>query len=229
MTTEHFRASDGFEVGIYRAAPSSGARVPGLLVFPSIFGITDELAEHADEIAATGALVIVIDPFARTADPGGLGESERDRAIARMSGLDFARVTQDFRELLAALKSDSTCNGKLVGLGICLGGPFAFAAAADGELDGVATWHGSRMSGVVERAGEVKCPVRMDFGDEDPVVPADELAKIRQACAAIDDFEIRVHAGAGHGFSHTGWSGHRPEVMAQARRELGGLLAALRD
>ena len=31
-----------------------------------------------------------------------------------------------------------------------------------------------------------------------------------------------------HGFSHTGWADHRPEVMAQARPDLEKLLAALR-
>jgi len=70
--------------------------------------------------------------------------------------------------------------------------------------------------------------VLMDFGDEDPVVPADELAAIETACKVIDDVRIRVHAGAGHGFSHTGWSAHRPEAMAQARPDLEKMLAALR-
>jgi carboxymethylenebutenolidase len=212
----------------YRADPAAAGPVPGLIIFPSIFGISPELAEHADEIAATGAIVVVFDPFVRSADPGGFEEGDRERAFKRMGSIDFKRMTADFREVLAALKADPACNGRVVGLGICLGGSFVFNAAADGELEGVATWHGSRMSGVIDRASEVKCPVLMDFGDEDPVAPVEEIEKIRAACAAIDDFRLRVHPGAGHGFSHTGWSGHRPEVMAQARPDLEKMIAALR-
>ena len=223
-----WRASDGAEIGIQRSAPDDGGSYPGLIIFPSIFGVTDELAEHADQIAATGAVVLAFDPLSRSDDPGGLGESDRERAIARIGGADFGRMTRDFRELLAALKQDPACNGRVVGLGICLGGPFVFNAAADSELDGVATWHGSRMGNVVGRASEVKCPVLMDFGDEDPVAPPEEIAKIEGACEAIEDFTLRVHAGAGHGFSHTGWSAHRPEVMAIVRPGLEKMLAALR-
>lgn len=228
MNTTSFTASDGAALTLYRAAPPAGGPHPGLVIFPSIFSITDELAEHADQIAATGALVVVLDPFSRTDDPGGLPEAERERAFKRMANLDFKRTTADFRELLAATKTDPACNGRAVGLGICLGGPFVWNAAADGELDGVATWHGSRMGAVMGRAQHVRCPVIMDFGDEDPVAPMEEIEKIRAACAPIPEFTLRVHAGAGHGFSHTGWSAHRPDVMAQARPDLEKLLAGLR-
>jgi carboxymethylenebutenolidase len=221
-------ASDGAEIGIHRSAPAAGGPYPGLIVFPSIFGVTGELVEHAAQIAATGAVVLAFDPFARGDDPGPLEEADRERAFARMGGMDFGRATRDFRELLAALKEDPACNGRVVGLGICLGGPFVFNAAADSELEGVATWHGSRLGAVVDRAAEVRCPVIMDFGDADPVVPAEELAKIESACGAIVDFRMRVHPRAGHGFSHTGWSDHRPDVMVQARADLERLLATLR-
>ncbi len=224
-----WRASDGVEIEIQRSAPDDGATYPGLIIFPSIFGVTEELVEHVAQLAATGAVVLAFDPLARSDDPGPLGESDRDRAIARMGGADFGRMSRDFRELLAALKQDPACNGRVIGLGICLGAPFVFNAAADSELDGVATWHGSRMGDVVGRAAEVKCPVLMDFGDEDPVAPLEEIAKIETACAAIDDFTLRIHPGAGHGFSHTGWSDYRPEAMALARPGLEKMLAALRS
>ena len=228
LTGKTFRASDGAEIGIHRSAPEGDGRVPGLIIFPSIFGVTGELAQHADEIAATDAVVLAFDPFARSDDPGGLEEADRERAFARMGNMDFGRVTRDFRELLAALKQDPACNGRVVGLGICLGGPFVFNAAADSELDGVAIWHGSRMGNVVGRASEVKCPVLMDYGDEDPVAPPEEIAKVESACEVIDDVRIRIHPGAGHGFSHTGWPGYFPEVMAMARPDLEKMLAALR-
>ena len=224
-----FESSDGVAVGVHRREPDDPGRYPGLVVFPSIFGVTDELKAHASQLADVGALVVVFDPFARSEDPGGLGESDRERAFARMKSVDFGRLDRDFRELIAALKRDPVCNGRVVGLGICLGGPFVFNAAADHELDGVATWHGSRMGNVVGRAADVRCPVIMDYGDEDPIAPPEELEKVEKACGVVDDFTFRVHPGAGHGFSHTGWSGHDPKAMSAALGDLGKLLASLRD
>ena len=228
LAGQRFHASDGAEIGIYRAAPSNSGSHPGLIIFPSIFGVTEELEQHANEIARTGALVLALDPFARVEDSGGLAEVDRERAFKRMGAVDFARVNQDFRELLAALKQDQQCNGRVVGLGICLGGGFVWNAAADGELQGGATWHGSRMGSVMDRAADLGCPVIMDFGDEDPVVPPEEIEKIQNACKVIDRCVIRVHRGAGHGFSHTGWDDHRPGVMAIARPDLEKMLAELR-
>lgn len=225
---ETFKASDGAEVGIYRCASDADGRYPGLIIFPSIYSVTDGLAGQVDRIASSGAVVLAFDPFARSQDAGGLAESDRDRAIARMQGIDFGRITRDFRELIAALKRDPACNGRVMGLGICLGGPFVFNAAADHELDAIATWHGSRMGHVVGRAAEVKCPVLMDYGDKDEIAPPEEIAKVVSACEVIDEFRLRVHPGAGHGFSQAGWSGYAPEVMAVALPDLMEMLAALR-
>lgn len=185
-----FEASDGAQVEIHRAAPEGQDRYPGLIIFPSIFGITEELSQNADQIAASGVVVLVFDPFARGKDSGGLGEADRERAFARMQGIDFGRINLDFRELIVSLKQDPACNGRVVGLGVCLGGPFAFNAAADQELDGLVTWHGSRMGNAVGRAAEVKCPVLMDYGDQDEIAPPEEIAKIKSACEVIDDCHI---------------------------------------
>ena len=50
---------------------------------------------------------------------------------------------------------------------------------------------------------------------------------IRDAFADADHVQVRVYPGAGHGFSHTGWDGHDPAAMAEARPALEQLLAGL--
>jgi len=224
-----FSTSDGAGISVYRADPPGHGPRPGLLIVPSIFAITDELAAHADEIAATGVVVVTFDPFARGDDPGPLGDVDRERAFARMASLDFDRMNQDFRELLADLKSDPACNGRVAGLGICLGAPFVFNAAADGELAAAAFWHGSRMGGLMGRAGEIQCPMLIEFGDADPIAPIEEVLAIRDAFADAKHVQVRVYPGAGHGFSHTGWEDHDPTAMAEARPALEKLLSELRS
>jgi carboxymethylenebutenolidase len=224
-----FNASDGVSISVYRAVPPGQSPRPGLLVAPSILGITDELIAHADEIASTGVVVVAFDPFARGDDPGPLGDADRERAFARMAVLDFKRMDLDFRELLADLKSDPACNGRVAGLGVCLGAPFVFNAAADGELAAAAFWHASRLGGLMGRAGEIRCPMLIEFGDADPIAPIEEVLAIRDAFADACHVQVRVYPGAGHGFSHTGWKDHDPAAMAEARPALEKLLAELRN
>ncbi len=221
-----FSASDGAQLPIYRAAPAAPS--PGLVVFPSIFGVTPELQAHVDDIAAGGALVVAFDPFAR-GDAGPVSESESARAFARVQSLDRKRANLDLRELIDAVRADAACNGKVAVLGICLGGPFMWLAAADGIIDAGAAWHGSRIGQFLDAAADIRCPVALDYGDEDPVAPLAEIESIRAACTGMANIEIRVHPGAGHGFSHTGWQAFRPEAAAAGRQAVDRILAGLRE
>ena len=87
-------------------------------------------------------------------------------------------------------------------LGICFGGPYALLAAADGVVDGVVTWHGTRMEDYLARAAEMRCPMRLHFGSADPFVPQEAVETVRTAFGGRRDVRIIVHAGATHGFSH---------------------------
>jgi dienelactone hydrolase len=68
---QNVEASNGAEVGIHRSAPESDDRYPSLIIFPSIFCVTAELSQHADQLAASGAVVLAFDPFARSEGSGG--------------------------------------------------------------------------------------------------------------------------------------------------------------
>lgn len=75
-------------------------------------------------------------------------------------------------------------------------------AAADGVVDGVVTWHGTRMESYVKRAAEMRCPMRLHFGSADPFVSLEAVEAVRAAFAGHRDVRIIVHDGATHGFSH---------------------------
>ena len=90
----------------------------------------------------------------------------------------------------------------MVALGICFGGPYALLAAADGAVDGVVAWHGTRMEDHIGRAAEMRCPMRLHFGAVDPFVPAKAVDALRHAFAGRADVRFLVHPSATHGFSH---------------------------
>jgi carboxymethylenebutenolidase len=174
--------------------------VAGLVVVPSIFGpapdLLDRLAEFDDR-----ALVAVPDPFWRNG--GGVVPYDRhDAAIARLRGFDLRRCIDDLSAVVDHVRG--RVDGPVVGLGICFGGPFVLRFAAQGRLDGVVTWHGSRMEDHLERASEIACPLRLHFGSADPISPPEAIEKIRSAFATHPDASIVVHPGADHGFSHDG-------------------------
>jgi carboxymethylenebutenolidase len=180
--------------------PASASRAAALLVVPSIFGPAPDLLERLSEFA-DGALLVVPDPFWRTGG-GVVPYDQHDAAVARLRGFELRRCIEDLSAVLDWARARSA--GRVVGLGICFGGPFVLRFAAERRLDGVVTWHGSRMEDHLGRAGEIICPLRLHFGDADPITPPPVIEKIRSTFSAHPDVSIVVHPGADHGFSHDG-------------------------
>jgi carboxymethylenebutenolidase len=174
----------------------------GIAIFPSAFGIGADLEQQMTELAADARAVAAFDPFWR-GDAGFARTNEMPRVMARMQLLDRERAARDLRAVTRWLRAEAGCSS-VIALGICFGGPFALLAAAEGDAQGVVTWHGTALGQHLERAAEMRGPMRLHFGSADPFVPPRELAAIRAAFAGRADVQIVVHDGATHGFSHRG-------------------------
>lgn len=202
---------------------------PALVVVPSIFGVMDDLVEQLGALATDASLAVALDPFWRV-EPGPIPYTEFQRAIARMPPFDRVKGYQDFLAVVEWAREQPGCDGRVVGLGICFGGPFCFIAAADGALQGVVTWHGSRLENYLGRAGEMTCPMSLHFGGSDGFVPESTVDKTREAFAGRGDVEIVVHPGADHGFSHPTGPAYQEAAsaagMAGVRRVLAAAAAA---
>ncbi len=198
-TTEGVAVEDG-AVPTAVLAPEGAGAVPALLVVPSIFGPAPDLLTRLAEFAER-AVVAVPDPFWREG-AGAIPYADRAAAFARLRGFEPGRCLDDLRAVAAWARRRGS--GRLVGLGICFGGPFVLRLASEGLLDGVVTWHGSRMEQHLGGAGAVRCPLRLHFGDADPVTPPAAIEAVRAAFASHPDASIVVHPGADHGFSHDG-------------------------
>jgi carboxymethylenebutenolidase len=171
-----------------------------LVIMPSAFGIGADLEAQMRELAADARAVIAIDPFFRQ-DPGFAPYDDMARAMARLEALDRQRAYRDLRTAIDWARTHEGCPSVVL-LGICFGGPYGLLAAADGVVDGVVTWHGTRMEHQLQRAEEMRCPMRFHFGGADPFVPKDAVQALRTAFAGRDDIHLVVHDGATHGFSH---------------------------
>jgi carboxymethylenebutenolidase len=191
---------DGGAVPTAILGPGDASGIPALVVVPSIFGAAPDLLERLSELADR-ARIAVPDPFWRQG-AGVIPYGDREAAFARLRGFEPGRCLADLGAVVEWARREG--GSRVVGLGICFGGPFVLRLAAEGRLDGVVTWHGSRMEQHLERAGEITCPLRLHFGDADPVSPPAAIEAIRTALASHPDVAIVVHPGAAHGFSHDG-------------------------
>jgi len=191
---------EGATVPTRVVGPEEPGRWPALLVVPSIFGPAPDLIARLTPLADR-ALVAVPDPFWRVGG-GVVPYREHARAIERLGSFELRRCVADLGAVLDWTRE--RCNGRVAVLGICFGGPFVMRFAGEGRLDGVVTWHGSRMENFLDRAADTTCSLRLHFGADDPITPPAAIEKIRAAFAAHPDASISIHPGAAHGYSHDG-------------------------
>ncbi|MCA9540762.1 MAG: dienelactone hydrolase family protein [Myxococcales bacterium] len=188
----------------FDALPVTIARGPhgdaALVIMPSAFSPGPDVEAKMLDLAHEARLCVTYDPFFRT-DPGVVPYADFGRVRARIGALDRPALWRDVQMMIAWARTQPGVE-RVVMLGVCFGGPFALLAAADGLVDGIVTWHGSRMEAFLDRAVEIGCPVRFHFGAVDPFVPPAAVEAVKAAFAAHPDAEIVVHAGATHGFSH---------------------------
>jgi len=206
------RAGESFDG--YLATPAADAPAPGILMITAIFGIDDEMKELADAWAADGFVVSVPDIFWRVM-PGPTVDMEK--AFARYGAFDQEQGMLDMEDLLGDLKAREQCNGKVSMLGFCFGGLYAHLGAARLGIDAAGAFHGTKIGDAINETNKITCPVSFHFGDEDPVVPMDEVAAIKTAYASHSNAEIVVYPGATHNFSMPHKDGYHADAATKSR------------
>ncbi len=181
---------------------AAGSGRPGLVCVPSIYGGNDDLLAQMASVADV-AVTVVMDPFWRV-QPGPIPYEDRDGAFERAGKIDREQTLDDLKAVANWLKGQT--GGPVAGLGICFGGPWVLLAAASGDLSGVVCWHGSRLEQYLDRfdPASVTAPLRLHFGEIDPITPPEAIEAIGTAFADHPDCRLVVHPGADHGFSHEG-------------------------
>ncbi len=213
----HLEVTDG-RVPLFVADHEAPLSAPGVIVVPSIYGPNDDLL--ADMAGLTDlASTVVLDPFWRQGG-GAIDYFDRESAVSRLDSFDRGRCRSDV-VAVAAWMSDRT-NRTLIGVGICFGGPFVLTGAAEGWLSAAATWHGSHLEKVLDQLEPFDAPLRLHFGDADPVTPPEAIDAVRQHFASHPDCQIRIHPGGDHGFSFHGpaWDPVAAATCLASLREL---------
>jgi len=185
-------ASDGHELGAYRADPAGASR-GGVVVLQEIFGVNSHIRSVCDRLAGEGYSAVAPALFDRFAQNFQSGYSADEIAEARkfLGRLDWDALMRDTAAAADLLRKD----GAVATIGFCLGGSASFLAAVRlPDLAAAICYYGGQIVRFADEAP--RCPTQMHFGETDHSIP---LADVETVKAKRPDCEIYIYP-AGHGF-----------------------------
>jgi carboxymethylenebutenolidase len=186
-------ASDGFQLGAYRADPATPAKA-AVVVIQEIFGVNSHIRAVCDRFARQGYVAIAPAIFDRSEPDFQSGYSPNEIAVARkfIANPDFAAFLRDTQAAIDAVKTV----GPVGVIGFCLGGSIAFLAAT--RLSGLKAAIGYYGSAIARFADEKpKVPTQLHYGEKDASIPLSDVEIVR---SKRPDVEIFVYDNAQHGF-----------------------------
>ncbi len=192
----HQTAADGVRIGHYHVRPEvfGVERQGGLVLIQEIFGVTDHIKEQCDLYASEGFEVLSPALFDRMEPDFAVGYEPEEIARARtLAGrADWDHVAMDVAASVAILEE----RGPVFITGYCFGGSVSWVAAC--RVPGIAAASGYYGRLIVDFIDEVPhCPTILHFGETDPTIPMDDVAKIQ---ARHPQVPVHVYP-AGHGFN----------------------------
>lgn len=174
---------------------------PGVLVVHQWLGITDYEQRRATQLAQLGYVAFCADIYGRDARPKGVGEAgatagkfKADRALLR------ARVNAGLEQLKGSALVDPK---RIAAIGYCFGGTTVLELARSGAaIQGVVSFHGGLDSPAPADGRNIKCPVLVCHGADDPFEKAEDLAAFeKEMREAQVDWRLIKYGGAVHSFT----------------------------
>ena len=133
--------------------PAGDGHWPAVLIWPDIMGLRPAFRDMGKRLAAQGYVVLVPNPFYRSAKAPVIGDNfdfsnpeQRNRLMGYRGAMTNDGIDSDAKAYLAFLDAQpQTAKGKKAGVqGYCMGGALAFrtAAANSGRIAAVGSFHG---------------------------------------------------------------------------------------
>lgn len=205
--------------GYWIARPQDGEPRPAVVVLPAIGGVNPYLEGVCDQLVQQGFVAAALDYHG----PGRAPDlSSRDRLAAALDALPNDAVLADLQRCVTELAAASNVSEVGV-LGFCVGGSYSLMAAS--RVDGIQCavvfygplrydrlWANKPVS-PIDTVDGLRVPLLGHFGDDDHIIPVDQVEQLRAATAGAPA-EIYRYPGAGHGFHQHQGPGYRP-VAAQ--------------
>lgn len=201
-------AADGHKFDARRADPS-GAAKGGIVVLHAIYGLTTHMGDVCDLYAGHGYAAIAPALYDRSGKNlvfSYEGEG-RDAGMAQRETLTEPTVLLDVGAVADALRP----SGRVAISGFCTGGTWAWVSGAKLDFDAEVNFYGSDVYDL--RDLMPACPAILHYGDQDVIVPIDQVETIRSLHA---EQELHVYPGQGHAFFNPEQASHDAASAALA-------------
>lgn len=185
--------------------PEVKSKATAIVLIPEIFGLSDWAKEMADELSASGYVVIAPDVLTGMGPGGGGTESytSRDAVTQAVSSLDPAVVVADLDAAADFVKALPASSGSLAVVGFCWGGGKSFAFATHRhDLSDAFVFYGPPPS--AEQMKSITTPVYGFYAGNDARIGATLPQATVDMKAANKPFYPVTFDGAGHGFMRAG-------------------------
>ncbi len=176
----------------YLALPRGSGPWPGVVVIQDSIGLSDDIREQADRLAAAGYLAVAPDLYSGRGIRCVLATLQASRTGRGPAYLDIEAA----RNWLAARED---CTGRIGIIGFCMGGGFALFCAPRYEFAAASVNYGELPKDPSERlAGS--CPIVASYGARDWMLKGRAERLERTLTELGISHDIKEYPDAGHSF-----------------------------
>ncbi len=175
---------------------------PGVLLIHDWMGVAEFAKTRAKQLAELGYVAFAADIYGKGVRPADAKEAS---ALAGKYKGDRALYRERLKAGLAQLTgSKLVASGQVAAIGYCFGGTGVLEVARSGQdVKGVVSFHGGLNTPTPDDAKNVKCPVLVLHGADDPFVKPDEVAAFKKE---MEDAKVKYdfvsYPGAVHAFTN---------------------------
>lgn len=180
------------ELGAYLALPQGDGPWPGVVVIMDLIGLSDDIRQQADRLAAAGYLAFAPDLYSSRGLKCVLATLKSSRSG---SGEAF----EDIEAARHWLTAREDCSGRVGVIGFCMGGGFALLSAPRYDFAAASVNYGEvPAEAAAELAGA--CPIVASYGRKDRSLRgrAERLEGALQTLGIAHD--VKEYPDAGHSF-----------------------------
>jgi carboxymethylenebutenolidase len=179
------------ELDAYLAQPIGQGPNSGVVVIQDALGLSDDIREQADRLAAAGYMAFAPDLYS--------GRGIRCVVATMLASRSGKGSTyEEIEAARAFLAAHADCNGRIGIIGFCMGGGFALLCATRGfqvasvNYGAVPKDAGERLAGA--------CPIVGSYGGRDLGLRGDAARLERALTAANVVHDVKEYPDAGHSF-----------------------------